>query len=112
MRLLALSLLLFIAESTFGQKADSLAHTLDSLRKIDTTRGKEIDVSKSEYNQNTKITPRVYFTLLKTDFIQEATGPFHSTKKTWIRVAEFAAIETGLFFVDKPIQRYAVKLTA
>src|SRR5205085_10373583 len=90
----------------------TLRHTLDSLRKADTTRGKNIDVSKSEFNENTKITPRVYFTLLKTDFIQEAIGPFHSTKKTWIKVGAFAAIEAGLFFVDKPIQKYAVKLTA
>jgi membrane-associated phospholipid phosphatase len=42
---------------------------------------------------------------------QEVTGPFHTAKKTWIRVGAFAALEGVLIFADKPIKRLANDVT-
>jgi membrane-associated phospholipid phosphatase len=48
--------------------------------------------------------------LLGTDMVQEVTNPFHASKKTWIKVGEFAAVGSALFFADKPIQKFATRL--
>ncbi|MBS1586402.1 MAG: phosphatase PAP2 family protein [Bacteroidetes bacterium] len=110
-------LLLGFSANIFGQKTDTLVKKvdtlvkkLDSLKKEDTDHGKSVDISKDIYNQKTKITPSVYLALLGTDFTQEVTGPFHASGKTWMKVGIFAAIEGGLFFADKPIQREALEL--
>src|SRR5438067_9736943 len=104
--------LLFIGQVTQAQKADTLIKKLDSLKQThkDSASGKKINVNATAYNEQTKITVPAYFVLLGTDFTQEVTGPFHSTKKTWGKVAGFAVIEGGLFLVDKPVQHYVTNL--
>ncbi|HEV7620646.1 MAG TPA: phosphatase PAP2 family protein [Flavisolibacter sp.] len=94
-----------------AQKVDTLIKKLDSLHlQKDSAAGKKINVNKTAYNENTKMTIPVYIALLGTDFTQEITGPFHTTGKSWGKVAAFAVIEGGLFFADKSIQSYATKL--
>ena len=104
--------LLFVNQAAFSQN-DTLIKKLDSLQKVpssDSAGGKKANISETAYNERTEITPRVYFVLLGTDFVQEVTGPIHTKKKGWGKVVAFAGIEAGLFFLDKPIQRYAVNL--
>ena len=104
--------LLFMNYAAFSQK-DTLIKKLDSLQKVpasDSAAGKKTNISETAYNERTKITPRVYFVLLGTDFVQEVTGPIHTKKRAWGKVAAFGGIEAGLFFLDKPVQRYAVNL--
>ncbi len=95
-----------------AQKADSLIRKLDSAKKETNAIGKDtINTNPAAYNEETKITAPVYFALFLTDLTQEVTGPFHSKKRTWLKVGAFALIEGGLAFSDRPIQRFAVKLT-
>lgn len=97
--------------NSYAQKTDTLIKKLDSLQKRpDSAGGKEININQAAYNEKTKITFPVYFALLGTDFVQEVTGPFHSSGGTWGKVATFAAIEGALFLADKPVQDYATKL--
>lgn len=94
-----------------GQKADTLIKKLDSLQKKSDSAGKQINnISQSVYNERTRITFPVYFILLGTDFVQEVTGPFHSSKGTWEKVGMFAVAETGAFLIDKPVQREATSV--
>ena len=105
-------LVALFAEASLAQKTDTLIKKLDSLRQThtDSASGKKINVNPTAYNEHTKITARTYFILLGTDFVQEVTGPFHSSGKTWIKVGGFALIEGGLFLADKPVQEYAMDL--
>ncbi len=110
-------LLIFVAimsfsNSTFGQQRDSLVKKLDSMQKVDEKKDNKpiVDVNKDEYTSKTAITVKGYFALLGTDMIQEVRSPFHATKKTWLEVAGFAAVEGAVYFgADKPIQQFAVK---
>jgi hypothetical protein len=105
-------LLLLATQSVYSQKTDSLGKKLDSLKTAptDSATGKKANVNPTAYNERTKMNGRVYLTLLGTDFTQEVTGPFHTPGHSWKKVAGFAVIEGGLFFLDKPVQRYAVDL--
>jgi len=108
---LVLSLSLFATSLTYAQKTDTLIKKLDSLQtKKDSAGGRKINVSQTAYNERTKITVPVYFVLLGTDFVQEITGPFHTKKKAWGKAVGFAAIEGGLFLLDKNVQKYATTL--
>ena len=92
-------------------QSDTLIKKLDSLQtRKDSSGGKKININQTAYNENTRITIPVYFILLGTDFTQEVTGPFHSSHKSWNKVAGFALIEGGMFLLDKPVQRYASQL--
>ena len=93
------------------KKTDTLARKLDSLRsQSDSAGGKKFSTSPWTYNEHTKITVPAYFALLGTDFTQEVSGPFHTPRSSWHKVAGFALIEAGMFLLDKPVQRYAVDL--
>jgi membrane-associated phospholipid phosphatase len=110
--LFLLTAMVFSVQVT-GQQTDTLVKKLDSLHKVE-ARDKPIkDVNKFNYTKETNITFKSYFILLGTDLVQEVTGPFHATGKTWIKVGEFAVIETGLyFFADKAVQRTATTFMA
>lgn len=113
MRRLIPILCLSIAICKWGNAQDTLAKKLDSLRTQPTTdsaAGKEFNIHRTAYNENTKITGKAFFTLLGTNFTQEVTGPFHSTGKTWTKVGAFAVIEGGLFLADKSIRSWAIDL--
>ncbi|HMG68133.1 MAG TPA: phosphatase PAP2 family protein [Chitinophagaceae bacterium] len=101
-------LLPFVALS---QKPDTLIKKLDSLsRKTDSAGGQNNNINAKAYNENTKFTIPVYFILLGSDLKQEITAPFHFTKKDWKRTVEFGIIEGSLFFVDEPVQKFALDL--
>jgi membrane-associated phospholipid phosphatase len=99
-------------QASQAQKPDTLIKKLDSLKQThtDSASGKKININSTAYNEHTRMTASAYFVLLGTDFTQEVTGPFHSTKKTWVKVGGFAVLEGGLFLADKPIQQYATDL--
>lgn len=106
-----LILSLFCTQYLQAQKTDSLVQKLDSLHALpDSAGGRKINTAKTAYNERTKITFPVYFGLLATDFTQEMTGPFHTPSGSWRKVAGFVVIEGVLFFLDKPVQRYATGL--
>jgi hypothetical protein len=107
-QLLILSMFLFSFCSVFAQKTDTLVKKLDSLHKVEEKpQEKPInDVNKVDYTAQTNITFKTYFILLGTDLVQEVTGPFHASKKTWAEVGGFVVVEGALFaFGDKPIQK-------
>ena len=105
------SVCLFFTQLAAAQRTDTLIKKLDSLqRKSDSTGGQKNNINQNVYNERTKINAHVYFVLLGTDFIQEVTGPFHSSGKTWAKVGTFALVEGGMFLLDKPIQKYATQL--
>jgi membrane-associated phospholipid phosphatase len=105
--------LLSLPVAAYAQKTDTLVKKLDSMRKEETKPDKPIiDVDKDEYTSQTNITPKAYLILLGTDLKQEVTSPFHATKKTWIKVGEFVALEGAMFFADKPIQKATTEFMA
>ncbi|MES2701592.1 MAG: phosphatase PAP2 family protein [Bacteroidota bacterium] len=115
MKLFYSAILLFVLSvpaRLHAQKTDSLVKDLDSMTKAEAQPGVRplIDVDKDEYTSQTNITPKTYFILLGTDMIQEVKAPFHASKKTWIKVGLFAALEGALFFADKPVQRFSANL--
>ncbi len=97
-----------------GQQRDTLVKKLDSMQKVEEKERPEdkpvVDVNKDEYTSQTNITFKGYFDLLGTDMLQEVTSPLHASKKTWLTVGGFVAVEGALFFVaDRPIQQASVK---
>jgi membrane-associated phospholipid phosphatase len=95
-----------------AQKTDTLVKKLDSLHRVEEKPENKpiVDVNKDEYTSQTNITFKGYFVLLGTDMVQEVTGPFHASKKTWIKVGAFAAIEGALYFIgDMPIQQFSTR---
>jgi len=93
-----------------AQKADTLIKKLDSMQKVEAKPENKpiIDVNKDEYTSKTNITFKSYFTLLGTDLFQEVRSPFHASKKTWLAVGAFAAVEGILFYTaDRPIQKFS-----
>jgi membrane-associated phospholipid phosphatase len=106
--LLILPVFLFSFFYVSAQKTDTLVKKLDSLHKVEEkpTEKPINDVNKVDYTAQTNITFKTYFILLGTDLVQEVTGPFHASKKTWAEVGGFAIVEGALFaFGDKPIQK-------
>lgn len=103
--------LLLMSLAGQSQKTDTLIKKLDSLHlQGDSAGGKQINISQTAYNEHTKINVPVYFVLLGTDFTQEVTGPFHSSGKTWKKVAGFVVLEGGMFLLDRPVQSFASDL--
>ncbi len=101
-------LLMTASLSVFSQKPDTLLKKLDSLsKKEDSSKQKNI-INPKAYNEQTKITVPVYFTLLGSNLKQQITGPFHTSKKSWIKVGAFTLATGALAFADVPIQREAV----
>ena len=110
--LLVFATMMSFALPAFGQQTDTLVKKLDSMQKVDEKQDNKpaVDVNKDEYTSRTEITVKGYFVLLGTDMLQEVRSPFHATKKTWLEVAGFAAIESVVYFAaDRPIQQFSVK---
>jgi hypothetical protein len=109
---LFLSLLLLIPILVSAQQKDTLTKKLDSLAKNpDSIGAKQKNVvSPSFYNENTRITPRVYLILVADDLKQQVTSPFRATGSDWLKIGGFAAVTTGaILFADKPVNRFAVE---
>jgi len=110
-RLFAL-LFLLIPIMASAQQKDTLTKKLDSLaKKPDSVGAKQQNkVSPSYYNENTRITPRVYVLLTMDDIKQQWTAPFRATARDWLEIGGFAAVTTGtILFADKPVNRFTVE---
>ena len=106
-------LLILIPSLLIAQQKDTLIKKLDSLtNKTDSVGAKQKNVIVPEaYNETTKITTGVYFTLLISDVKQQWTAPFRATGSDWIKVGGFAAFITAVsLFADKPINKFAVNI--
>jgi membrane-associated phospholipid phosphatase len=106
-------LLTLIPSLLMAQQKDTLIKKLDSLsNKTDSVGAKQKNVIVPEaYNETTKITTRVYFTLLISDVKQQWTAPFRATGSDWIKIGGFAAFITGVsLFADKPINKFAMNI--
>lgn len=93
-----------------AQQPDSLMKKLDSVNKKTDTTGQVNNINRSNYNENTKITVPVYFTLLVDDIKQQVTAPLRIRGKEWLKVGGFAVLTGALAFADEPLQRSALRL--
>jgi hypothetical protein len=104
-------MLLLVSNAVHSQKPDTLIKKLDSLKvKTDSAGVQKNNIEGSAYNENTRITPGVYFILLGSDFRQQITKPFHMDRKDWRNLGIFTAGVVALVFADEPIQKFALKL--
>lgn len=93
-----------------GFSQDTLINKLDSLSRKKDSAGQQLNnINPSAYNQKTELDFKSYFILLGSNLKQEFTKPFHMTKKDWRNFGIFTAGAAGLFLVDKPIQKAALK---
>jgi len=97
--------------SSYGsaQNTDSLVNKLDSLKKQSDSLGHQVNqVEPGFYNEQTKITPKVFFILLADDFKQQTLSPLDLNRKSVVKASIIIGATIGLSFLDKPIQRWAV----
>ena len=107
-RLILLHILFLLATQLgYSQDTDTLLRKLDSLHREEQKpeNKRPPDIDEEDYTSQTNITPKGYVVLLGTNIVQEITGPFHTSGKTWLKVAGFVALEGALLFADKPIQK-------
>lgn len=103
---------LFVYKPAFCQKPDTLIRKLDSLSVKTDSAGSQINnTDRAAYNENTQITPGVYFILLASDFKQQITKPFHMTGKDWKALGLFTLGAGAMMFTDEPLQKFALKLS-
>jgi membrane-associated phospholipid phosphatase len=108
--LLAFCLLTFLTAAVHAQQPDTLIKKLDSLsKKTDTTGGQVNNTTPSAYNETTHLTVSSYFILLGSDIKQAFTKPFHMKKRDWPYLGGFVLATGALAWVDRPIQRSALK---
>lgn len=94
-----------------SQVRDTLSKKLDSLDKKAENEGRpKNDIREEAYNYNTRISGRIYFKLLASDFKQQITKPFHMKARSWLKLGIFSASVAALTATDEPIQRFALKL--
>ena len=105
-------LLLFLPVVALSQQTDTLFKKLDSLNEQSPAlkRSNRDSIRKEFYNQKTKISFPVYWTLMASDIKQQFTAPFHAKPRDWTRTAIVAGIMGGILLADKPINRFAVDL--
>jgi membrane-associated phospholipid phosphatase len=94
-----------------GIAQDTLVNKLDSLTRKKDSAGQQINnINPSAYNAQTDLDLKSYFVLLGSSVKQEFTKPFHMSDKDWKNFGIFTGATVALYFVDKPIQRAALKL--
>jgi membrane-associated phospholipid phosphatase len=95
-----------------AQQKDTVTRKLDSLAKRpDSVGAKQKNiVAPSFYNENTRITPRIYVLLTIDDIKQQWTAPFRATPGDWLKVGAFGVVTAGaVLFADKPVNRFTVE---
>ncbi|RYY55813.1 MAG: phosphatase PAP2 family protein [Chitinophagaceae bacterium] len=92
-----------------AQNTDSLVNKLDSVKAQTDTLGQTNQVEPEFYNEKTKITLKVFGILLLDNFKQQALAPFQPPKRTLVRNSVILATAVGIAFLDRPIQRSAVR---
>lgn len=110
LQLLIYIILFSIPNLANAQQTDTLVKKLDSLSKETVDEGGQTNIiAPKAYNETTKITFKTYLVLLGSDFKQQLLTPFTLDKKGWTQTAGLAALTAGIMFVDKPIQKFAVR---
>lgn len=105
-----LTILLCVGTFTgYSQNTDTLLKKLDSLEVRGDT---SINTDPSAYTKATQLTPKTYWILLGSNFKQMATIPFQLKKKEWSKVGLFSLVAGGIAVANKPINRFAVDLSA
>ncbi len=103
--------LMLLPVATFAQKADTLVKKLDSLeKKTDSVGKQDNNIKPQAYNEVTKITPPIYFKLLKSNFKQQFMAPFTTSWKGWQKFAAFGALTGAVALSDKPVQQKALDI--
>ncbi len=94
-----------------GFAQDTLVNKLDSLTRKKDSAGQQINnINPKAYNQSTDLDLKSYFVLLGSSLKQEFTKPFRMTGKDWKNFGLFTGGVAAVFFVNKPIQKAALKL--
>jgi membrane-associated phospholipid phosphatase len=106
-----LVVLMFIPVIGHSQQTDSLVKKLDSLNiQQDTLKSpKQNDINREAY-EGVKLDFRTYCTLLRDDFKQQLTKPFHTKGKDWLKVGGFALVTGAVSLANKPVNEYASNL--
>lgn len=102
-------LFILLSLSGFSQQTDTLIKKLDSLQ---VNGDSSINTNPSSYNKATRLNPKTYLILLGSNFKQMANTPFQLKRKDWAKVGLFTLVTSGLSVVNKPVNRFAVKLDA
>jgi membrane-associated phospholipid phosphatase len=105
----ALAIILFIPLAALSQQKDTLTKRLDSLSIKASDTGQENNLDPAGY-EHTKLDLRTYYTLLKDDFKQDLTLPFHTKGKDWFKVAGFALATGAVALANKPINEFATNV--
>lgn len=106
-----LTLILLIPVISYSQQKDTLVKKLDSLsiQSDSLANGKNNNIRSAAY-EGAKINVATYFTLLADDIKQQATLPFHTKGKDWLKVGGFALLTGAVALTNKPVNRFAVNL--
>ena len=91
-------------KNTLFNKFDSVSVPADSL-----VNSKNNDTSYAAY-ESAKLNFGTYFTLLGDDIKQQATLPFHTKGKDWLKVGSFALLTGAVALTNKSVNRFAVDL--
>lgn len=86
-------------------KPDSLDIKSDSIK-----NGTNNNINPSAYTDRTSLDFHNYFLLLANDFKQQASLPFHTKRKDWLKLAAFGTIATAVSFADELVSYSAVAL--
>ena len=91
-------------KDTWIKKLDSLSIQANSLQD-----SQKNNINPAVYD-DAKIDFRTYFTLLGDDLKQQATAPFHTKKKDWLKVGAFALLTGAVALTNRPVNEFAKKL--
>ena len=102
--------LIFFSIVGYAQNTDTLINKLDSLKQQTDSLGQKNQVEPALYTERTAMTPKVFGILLLDDFKQQALSPLHVKAKSWLKGAAVGTFIFGMTYLDKPIQKAAVRL--
>ena len=106
-----LVVLTFVPVIGYSQQTDTLVKKLDSLSvQQDTLKDQPKNNISSVSYEAAKLDFRTYSALLVDDVKQQATKPFHTSKKDWLKVGGFAILATAVSFTNKPVNTFATDL--
>lgn len=106
-----LAALMFIPLIGYSQQTDTLVKKLDSLSVQQDTLPNETknNISPAVY-EGVKLDFGTYFTLLGDNIKQQATKPFHTQGKDWLKVGGFALLTGAVALTNKPVNHFASNL--
>jgi membrane-associated phospholipid phosphatase len=103
--------MLFIPVIALSQQKDTLTKKLDSLSiQSDTSQIKQKNNIDPAVYEGAKLDVKTYFTLLKDDFKQDVTLPFHTKRKDWVKFGGFALAVAAVGSANTTISDFAKNL--